>query len=168
MVGSTLYANSRYFGDLAYTSTDSGKTFQTTASSSNATPNAQWVWISKDTASSWHLVDDIGNVWTSTTGPVATTTWTRIWQPEATPPVPDPVPAADCQSSWHQDYFAADAQQAFFVSSDGKTMVYNSGADFTGVCRSTDGGKNFLPVTFPNPPNPVSDHRIAVRDPLHQ
>jgi hypothetical protein len=153
-VGTTLYASSGTFGDYAHPSTDNGKTFQTVASSSTATPNAQWIWLSKDSAATWHLIDDIGNVWNSTTGPVATTSWTRTWQPEATPPVPDPVPAADCQSSWHQDYFAADSQRAFFVSSDGKTMIYNAGADgFVGVCRSTDSGNNFLPVTFPNPPN---------------
>lgn len=157
MVGGTLYANSRNFGNLALTSTDNGKTFQSANSSIDGTPNAQWIWMSKDSAAAWHLIDEIGNVWTSTTGPVATTTWMRTWQPEGTPPVPDPVPAADCQAAWHQDYFAADPQRAFFVSSDGKTMIYNGGAnDLTGVCRSTDGGQNFLPVTFPNPPNPVS------------
>jgi hypothetical protein len=146
-------ANSSTFGSQVNVSTDDGKTFKTNTSSSMGVPNAGPIWMSKDSASTWHLVDDIGNVWSSSTGPVAATTWTRTWQPEGSPPVPNPLPAADCQKSWHQGYFALDAQQVFWASPDGTTMLYNDAEEFAGVCRSADGGKNFLPVQFPSPPN---------------
>jgi photosystem II stability/assembly factor-like uncharacterized protein len=58
--------------------------------------------------------------------------------------------------SFHNGYFPDDPQQVFWVSPDGATMIYgnpDSGVGF-GLCRSTDGGKNFVPINLPNlPPN---------------
>jgi hypothetical protein len=144
------------FGDQIFQSTDNGSTFTTLKTSLSGTPNAPQVFMGKDSAGVWHEMDDIGNVWFSATAPSATATWTRTWQPEATPPDPDPVPPQDCQMSFHQGYFNADAQQIFTMSADGKTMMYTTSDPAPGVCRSTDGGKNFLPVAFPNVPAAAS------------
>jgi hypothetical protein len=142
------------FGDQTFVSTDNGATFSVLQTSGSHTPNGAQVFMGKDSAGVWHEMDDIGNVWTSPTAPSATAIWTRTWNPLATPPDPDPVPAADCDRSFDQGYYAEDAQQVFTTSADGQTMMYpmGHGGDPMGVCRSTDGGKNFLPVTMPNPP----------------
>lgn len=112
------------------------------------------IWISKDGASAWHVTDDIGNVWYSAQDPAAGTTWTRTWQPEASPTVPDPLPDGACTGAYHSGYFSFDPGRVFWVSPDGKTMMYGRGYgdDPAGLCISTDGGHSFYPKDFPNPP----------------
>jgi hypothetical protein len=142
------------FGDSIVVSNDDGATFKIGPASTSGTPNAQQVWLSKDSKGAWHELDDIGNVWLSSSDPGPSSTWTRTWNPEAVPPDPNPVPAEDCQQTFFSGYFAKDPQRVFWASSDGQTMVYprGYGDNPAGVCRSTDGGHNFLPVDLPNPP----------------
>ena len=142
------------FGGQLFVSTDEGRTFDIRPSSAAGTPNATQYWFSVDTNGFWHHMDSIGNVWFSFTAPGPEAEWIRTWQPEASPPEPvDPIPGA-CTCSFHQGYYAFDAQQSFWVSSDGLTMLYGSGygVGAAGVCRSTDGGRSFFPVAFPDPP----------------
>ncbi len=159
------------FGQQLYLSTDAGRTFTTSTTSAAQVPNARSYWLDADSAGAWHLMDSIGNVWISPTPPGPEATWTRTWQPEASPPQPDPVPEGACTFSFHQGYFAFDAQQSFWVSSDGQTMMYGSGLDSgpSGVCRSTDGGLTFVPVAFPDPPGEGDDipYVIVFADDAH-
>jgi photosystem II stability/assembly factor-like uncharacterized protein len=142
------------FGDTAFVSADNGSTFTALQTSGAHVPNAPQVFMGKDSKGVWHELDHTGNVWTSPTDPGPTATWTRTWNPQATPPDPDPVPPQDCQLAFDSGYYAVDAQHPFEMTPDGQTMMYpmGHGGDPTGVCRSNDGGKNFLPITFPNPP----------------
>jgi hypothetical protein len=160
VAGTGLIDLSFSFGNEYIVSADQGQTFTESEKSADTTMNIDGVWISKDASGKWHLVDHVGNVWVSPTAPGTTATWTRTWQPGGDDPVPkDPqtgkVPAADCQDAIGTGYYV-EAQQLFWASSDGAKMLYGYGfGDYpAGVCRSTDGGNNFLPVAFPNPPAP--------------
>jgi photosystem II stability/assembly factor-like uncharacterized protein len=147
-----IAAQASPFGDYTFYSTDGGNTFNKIATGNG--PNASQFWMSKDSAGVFHYIDSIGNVWRANGDPSPTTTWTRTWQPEAVPPIPEPLPTGSCTASFHQGYYAWDAQQSLWVSKDGTTMLYGKGYgdDAAGVCRSTDGGYSFFPVDFPTPP----------------
>jgi hypothetical protein len=158
-------------GGVLQVSADRGRTFTARPTSATGVPDAGPVWVSADPAGTWHQMDRIGTVWSSPTPPGGEAAWTRTWQPEASPPEPNPLPAGACTHSFRQGYFATDPQQAFWASDDGATMVYGAGygAAPAGVCRSTDGGRTFFPVAFPDPPAPgdQSPYVLVFADDLH-
>jgi hypothetical protein len=142
-------------------STDMGKTFeysrfdgtQAPAQPSTVALGAQALWISAD-ASGGTLVYKAsqatsanGALWTSPAAPGATSTFTDVFQPGP--------PSACKQAPWAgvtEGNLTAQTH-VFWASPDGQTMVYAAGSDVPlGVCRSTDGGKTFAPVAFPDAP----------------
>jgi len=143
------------FGQYFVSSANGGKSFTSVAYSVDQTRNVPAIWISEDTTHYWHWITDVGVVYNSKTalpnGPSATADWSAVWDPEGTPQIPDPIPAGDCQSQFHQGYFADDSQKVAWVSPDGKTQMFVN-VGLSGVCRSTDSGANFLPIEFPNTP----------------
>jgi len=149
------------FGDQFIVSTDGGVTFTDVERGDGNSGNIPAVWYSKDSKGTWHLVDHVGNVWVTSMDPGPATSWSVTWQPDGSDPKPPVLPPGACPSTFSQGYFAADAQQVFWASADGKTMMYGQGYGDApaGVCRSIDGGGTFFPVTFPSPP---ADAALAV------
>ena len=135
-------------------SSDKGATWAPVLASLTHTPNGSQVFIGADASGIWHAMDSVGNVWSTMTPamPSSVTKWTKTWQTDTTTwggqdPNANPVPTTDCQDSFHQTYYAVDAQQAFWMSPDGKTMLYPN-VNRPGICRSTDGGFEFQPIDF--------------------
>lgn len=142
------------FGDQFILSTDNGSSFKIGSKGDSNSGNINAIWVSKDTSNNWHWIDDVGNVWLTSDSPSPTASWSVTYQTGGSTPVPDPLPAADCPDVFHQGYFAWDSQQVAWVSPDGKSMAYGKGYGTlaAGICLSSDGGNNFLPVDFPSPP----------------
>ena len=107
-------------------------------------------WVGADKSGVWHAVDSQDGVWSSPMPPGASATFNLDWHPEGDIPVPNPLPGGDCTWFTGNSYFAGVPGQVFAVTPDGSTMVYGTGGE-TGsdpqLCRSTDGGKSFVPVT---------------------
>ena len=160
------------FGNQFIFSTDKGLSFTEKERGDSNSGNIPAIWVSADTAGGWHWIDDVGNVWLTSMTPGPTASWNVTYQTGGSNPVPSPLPAGDCTDVFHQGYFAFDAQQVAYVSPDGQTMFYGKGygSENAGVCRSTDGGHNFLPVDFPNPPAAAAQdvpYVIVFTDPMH-
>jgi hypothetical protein len=143
-------------------STDMGKTFtyskfdgtQTPTQPSTVAIGAQALWISADSSGGTivykasQATSADGALWTSPTAPGATATFTDVFQP-------GPQSACD-QAPWAgvTEGTLTAQTNVFWASPDGKTMVYAVGSDVPlGVCRSTDGGRTFAPIAFPNAPS---------------
>jgi hypothetical protein len=128
-------------------STDMGKSFTyskmygsvTVPSGSGIPLKFPYWWLGKDSSNVWHIADTAGGLWSSPTPPGPTADFTLTWHPEGTITVPSTVPPADCQAYGGTGYYATQLGQNFAVTPDGNTMVYGGG-----ICRSTDGGKNFV------------------------
>jgi hypothetical protein len=154
------------FGGEFVLSTDKGATFSHTQTGAAGTPGGITAWISKDTGGNWHYVDADGHTYVASQDPGPATVWTQTWGGGVNPP------AGDCPDPYQGGFYLFDPQQSFFVSPDGQTMMYPRGTNGVpaGVCRSTDGGKTFLPVAFPNPPAAAAELRprvIAFSDGTH-
>lgn len=81
---------------------------------------------------------------TSPDGPAPDAVWDYIWAPEASPPIPNPVPADQCQ--YAPAFDSAGLTSSAHVGPDGTHIVYGSVEnDETSICVSTDGGRSFFP-----------------------
>ena len=150
---STGLVAASYYGDQVIRSIDGGASFTAVAAGTGIDSSGA-IWYSKDSSGTWHKVNRLGHVRAASMDPGPTTPWTITWQPSGLPPVPAALPAGACPNTFAQGSYFFDAQQAFWASPDGSTMMYGQGygSDPAGVCRSTDGGKTFYPVAFPSPP----------------
>lgn len=145
------------FGNELFSSSDSGVTFKHSQLGEGGLPSGITAWISKDTSSNWHYIDTDGHLYIASADPGPSTPWTQTWGGGA-------PPAGSCENDYKGGHFLFDPQQSFFASPDGQTMIYPRGTNGVpaGVCRSTDGGKTFLPVAFPSPPSGVAESRPQV------
>ncbi len=152
-------------------STDMGKTFayskfdgaQSPAQPSTVALGSQALWISADASggtlvyTAFQATSANGALWTSPTAPGATSTFTEVFQP-GPPSACDHAPWAGITEG------ELPAQtHVFWASPDGQTMVYAAGGDLPlGVCRSTDGGKTFAPIAFPDTPVGVAAPSVVL------
>ncbi len=103
----------------------------------------------RESGSGAMLVRDTGVVSRTTTKPGPNAIWDDSWAPRAIPPIPDPVPADQCQSGPDSQNVPAVAQ-ATYVSQDGQFIAYTASPDYDPqICISTDGGVSFFPKILP-------------------
>lgn len=115
----------------------------------------------------WLFINKRGAVYTASKPPSATTAWTIVWQPTATPSVP-----ADFADQYAADPTLCDADvtagglpepsSMAYIAQDLSVMVApaaglnQDGTAKPGVCISTDKGAHFYNVPFTGTPDDVS------------
>lgn len=107
------------------------------------------------------LLASKGRIFESTDSPSPSALWTNIWSPQATPPIPADIDAqrdADptiCNTDPSVGV-SPDLVQPTYVASDLSLVISPSGTvnqggdDTPGVCISTNGGRLFRHVEFPD------------------
>lgn len=91
------------------------------------------------------IVRDTGVVSVTENTPGPNAIWDDVWAPRANPPIPDPVPAEQCQDGPNSNNVPSNAQ-AVYVAPDAQFIAYTaSPEDDPQVCISTDGGVTFFP-----------------------
>ena len=103
------------------------------------------------TGSGWWIMTDDA-IWT-TGGSLATpSAWTTVWDPEATPTVPFPLPAApSCQTTVDPATPYQLPNRLAYISPDGSTIAYPLRL-VSGICVSNDGGATYIEHDLPNAP----------------
>ncbi len=111
-----------------------------------------------DARGKWVLINKRGSVFTASTGPSATTAWTKLWSPLGVPPAP-----ADFAAQYAADPTLCESDvtssglptaNPAFVAPDLSLMVTvagglnQDGRALPGVCISTDQGQHFYNVPF--------------------
>jgi hypothetical protein len=115
----------------------------------------------------WLFINKLGGVYSASKPPSATTVWTIVWQPDATPSVP-----ADFEDQYAADPTLCDADVTAGGLPEPSSMAYiaqdlsvvvspagglnQSGTAKPGVCISVDGGAHFYNVAFTGVPEDVS------------
>lgn len=115
----------------------------------------------------WLLINEQGAVYSASHPPSATTPWTIVWQPDATPSVP-----ADFEDQYAADPTLCDADVTAGGLPEPSSMAYiaqdlsvivtpagglnQSGTAKPGVCISVDRGAHFYNVAFTGVPEDVS------------
>jgi hypothetical protein len=122
--------------------------------------NAQFSWSASGTgaAATWRLMS-AGRIWSTTGTPTATSTYTNIYSPQATPSIPEGIAdmhAADmtlCDTD-PSISIAPDLAQSVYAAPDQSVLITPAGAinqngdDSPGVCISTDKGATFRHSAF--------------------
>ncbi len=126
-------------------SSDGGASF---ALESNGTPLAlETLFVMRPHGGEYlAMSDDYVAITTTPPGPGAS--WEYVWAPEASPSIPNPVPAGQCHQT---PYFtAAGLTSAIAVGPDGSRIAYGSIEDGqTVICVSDDAGRSFFPSYVP-------------------
>lgn len=115
----------------------------------------------------WLFINKLGAVYSASQPPSATTVWTIVWQPEATPSVP-----ADFEDQYAADPTLCDADVTAGGLPEPSSMAYiaqdlsvivtpagglnQNGTAKPGVCISVDKGAHFYNVAFTGAPQDVS------------
>jgi hypothetical protein len=115
----------------------------------------------------WLLINKLGAVYSASKPPSATTPWTIVWQPDATPSVPD-----DFEDLYAADPTLCDADVTAGGLPEPSSMAYiaqdlsvvvspagglnQSGTARPGVCISVDRGAHFYNVPFAGTPEDVA------------
>ncbi|HEY1959021.1 MAG TPA: sialidase family protein [Polyangiaceae bacterium] len=152
-------------------STDKGATFnyvksyaQTAKAPQTVSPDWPLIWLGSDPSSAWHMATlggVGGDVWASPTAPSPTATLTDTWHPAGAITVPATIPAADCNAWVVNSYYSSEPGWVFTATTDGKAMIYSSNDGASGaICRSTDGGKNFVDVSANISPTTFSSSNV--------
>jgi hypothetical protein len=143
-------------------SSDGGKSFayskldgQIAGAPTGVALSGATLWLGQDAANTWHVADNFGGVWSSPAAPSASATFTLTWHPDGDITVPATVPAADCQSYVGNSYYSDRPFPIFAAAPDGSSLLYGGGE---AICRSTDGGKNFVDVSANISPSDFSSH----------
>lgn len=91
------------------------------------------------------MVRETGVISRTSSSPGPTAVWTDTWAPGAVPPIPNPVPADQCQSG-PESQGVPSIDQAAYVSPNGQLIAYTSSPDHDPqICISNDGGESFYP-----------------------
>jgi photosystem II stability/assembly factor-like uncharacterized protein len=97
------------------------------------------------------FVRDTGVVTVSNDAPGPSASFQDVWAPAATQPIPDPVPADECQIGPRGSGLPR-THDSVYVSADRQLIAYTANEDTQApeICISNDGGRSFFP------------HRLAV------
>jgi hypothetical protein len=137
---------------------DGGKTFGIQPALAGSMFGIENVLTMRSRASGTLMVADTGYVSTTSGAPGPSAVWTDTWAPEGVPPVPNPVPADECQAG---PASAEPTQRtSVYVSPDGSLVAYVSTSlgDAPQICLSTDGGNSFLPKLLPGVSSDAMDY----------
>lgn len=116
----------------------------------------------------WRFINNRGYLYGATSAPSATTAWTRLWSPTASPSVPSDFAARKSAdpSLCHSDLTTGTSPkqtQNVWMSQDLALIVHPSrglgqaGTSAPGVCISTDRGASFHTVPFADAPTTVTE-----------
>jgi photosystem II stability/assembly factor-like uncharacterized protein len=97
----------------------------------------------------WWIANDTGIIYKSDKLPAADATYTKIWAPQSTPSVPDPVPATGCQEGPRPGYPVQLPYRWVYASPDGARLLFPR-RNGPGFCMTTDGGATFGEVDLPD------------------
>lgn len=149
-------------------STNKGQTFEyvasyqkTAAAPQTVSPDWPLIWLGSDSSGAWHMATHGGiggDVWASPTAPSPTATLTDTWHPSGTITVPATIPSTDCDSWVVNGFYSQEPGWVFTSTTDGKAMIYSSNNDK--ICRSTDGGKNFVDISANISPSSFSANNV--------
>ncbi|APR87023.1 hypothetical protein A7982_12372 [Minicystis rosea] len=107
------------------------------------------------------LVADSRYVAVTSGAPGPNAVWNDIWAPAASPPIPDPVPADQCQDGPDSQNVPTQPTAAY-VSPDGNFIAYVASPNFDPqICVSTDGGHSFFPKVLPDMPEDAQPFKPA-------
>jgi hypothetical protein len=127
---------------------DGGATFGIESAEAGEQLGIEDVLVMRRRANDTLIVADTGYVSITPGAPGPASVWTDTWAPEANPPVPNPVPADQCQSGPSSP--TPSQHTAAYVSPDGSLIAYGASPSFDAqICVSTDGGKTFFPKVLP-------------------
>jgi hypothetical protein len=136
---------------------DGGKTFGIEPAGSGDNFGIEPVLAMRSLAKGALLVGETGYISQSDIAPGPNANWTGVWAPQASPSVPNPVPADQCQAGPTSPGVPT-VRSAVHVSADGKFIAYTVSPSFDPqVCISNDGGKSFFPTFLPNVPMDAQD-----------
>ena len=128
---------------------DGGKTFGIEPALAGDAFGIERVLTMRSRASDTLMVADSGYLSVTKGKPGPTAVWNDIWAPEANPPIPDPVPADQCQGR-PMSPGVPTQRTGVYVSPDGNFVAYVSTPNYDPqICVSTDGGKSFFPKVLP-------------------
>jgi hypothetical protein len=104
------------------------------------------LWLGEDASNKWHVAVGAGggDVYSSPTAPGPSAALTDTWHPEGVVTVPATLPTADCAAFVTNGYYSTQPGQVFAATTDASSILYSSGSS---ICRSSDGGKNFVDVS---------------------
>ena len=128
---------------------DGGKTFGIEPALAGDQFGIEQIMAMRARATDTLMVSDSGYLSVTKGQPGPNAVWTDIWAPEANPPIPDPVPADQCQGRPNSPT-AQTQRTAAYVSPQGDFVAYVAAPNYDPqVCVSTDGGKSFFPKVLP-------------------
>ncbi|HEY0252780.1 MAG TPA: hypothetical protein VGC41_14695 [Kofleriaceae bacterium] len=96
----------------------------------------------RETASGTTIVRQSGVVSVSPSMASKTATWTDVWAPEASQPIPADLPAGECSGA-PKGSGAPETRSSVYIGNGMIAYTSTPGNDDPQVCISTDGGKNF-------------------------
>ncbi|MFT3694096.1 MAG: YCF48-related protein [Kofleriaceae bacterium] len=97
----------------------------------------------KETSSGTTLVRQSGVVSVSPQSASSTATWTDVWAPEASEPIPANLPANECSGA-PKGSGAPETRSSVYIGNGMIAYTSTPGNDDPTVCISTDGGHNFM------------------------
>lgn len=133
-----------YAADLI-ASRDGGATFQIEKNGGPEDFGLEAVLAFQESASGATMIRDTGVVTVTAGAPGAGAAYEDVWAPTAVPPVPDPVPADQCQEGPESPQVPV-TRASVYVSPDRGFIAYTDEGDGAPqICVSTDGGRAFHP-----------------------
>lgn len=117
------YVAMTYASDVVH-STDGGATFAIEKNGSDPAGGSDLIGF-RQTAAGTTLVGVEGVISTSTSAPGPSAVYTDIWAPNAVPPVPNPVPADECQGG-PRGTGTPHTPDSVYISADGQFIAYTS------------------------------------------
>jgi hypothetical protein len=138
------YVAMAYASDVI-ASRDGGATFQIQHNGSADRFGIEAVLAYQLSSSGTTLVRKSGVVTVSSGTPGPDASYEDIWAPNATAPIPDPVPASQCQGA-PLGTGRPTTRYSVHVSADREVIAYTSNPDHQPeLCLSSDGGRSFFP-----------------------
>jgi hypothetical protein len=143
------YVAMTYASDVVH-SDDGGATFAIEKNGDSPAGGSDLIGF-RETAGKTILVGVEGVISTASSAPGPSASYTDIWAPNAIPPVPNPVPADECQGG-PRGTGTPHTRESVYISEDGGFIAYTSNpGGAPELCISHDGGQSFTPTELTVP-----------------
>jgi hypothetical protein len=139
------YIAMAYANDVI-SSTDGGATFKIAKNGAPDDFGIEPVMAYQVTSTGTTLVRDTGVITVSSDAPGPDATYADVWAPNATQPIPDPVPPNQCQIG-PRGAGLPRTHDSVYMSADRQFIAYTANEDTQSpeICISHDGGRSFFP-----------------------
>ena len=137
------YIAMSYAADIVQ-SRDGGASFAITRNGAGNPFGIEAVLGYRVTGSGTTLVRRTGVISSSTSAPGPDSLYTDVWAPNASPPIPDPVPGDACRDGPLGGSLPV-TRESVFISCDGFIAYTANPGDDPQICLSHDGGHSFKP-----------------------